>query len=102
MDGIVTDGRPIEGIMLGRLGRDGIATGGIATGADGIATGIDGVARGTNGIAIGIPAERDDSYECPRTQGCKIRKGFFGIHNGWLWKDSEDTNERAALIAMSI
>ena len=51
---IVTDGRPIEGIMLGRLGRDGIVTGGIATGADGIATGIDGVARGANGIAIGI------------------------------------------------
>lgn len=59
MGGIATDGGLIEGTMLGRLGRDGIATGGIATGTDdiatgGIATGIDGITRGTDGIAIGI------------------------------------------------
>lgn len=179
MDGIAMDGGLIEGTMLGRLGRDGIATGSIATGTDGIATGgiatgIDGIARGTDGIATGIDGtatwvdsiaigidntatgrdgaagrlgrlrdgnigisggmairvrrgevrpiaedhqqqtqqrhrssngggrceredrqsgERwDDSCECPRTQGCKIQKGFLASMT-WFWKDSEYINE---------
>ena len=56
MDGIATDGRPIEGIATGGIatGTDGIATVGIATGIDGIAIGIDGIATGIDGTAIGI------------------------------------------------
>lgn len=85
MDGIATDGGPIEGTMIGRLGRDGITTGGIATGIDGIARGSDGIAiriddtaTGREGAAGRLGRPRDGNIGISGGMAIRVGRGEVG------------------------